>query len=41
MSATGLAGCTVAFVDYLKEIPYLRAGGAAEAGAAGGARTER
>ena len=23
MSATGLAGCTVAFVDYLKEIPYF------------------
>jgi FMNH2-dependent dimethyl sulfone monooxygenase len=25
MSATGLAGCTVAFVDYLKEIPYFLA----------------
>ena len=23
MAATGLAGCTVAFVDYLKEIPYF------------------
>jgi alkanesulfonate monooxygenase SsuD/methylene tetrahydromethanopterin reductase-like flavin-dependent oxidoreductase (luciferase family) len=23
MSATGLAGCTVAFVDYLKEIPFF------------------
>ena len=23
MSGTGLAGCTVAFVDYLKEIPYF------------------
>ncbi len=23
MSAEGLAGCTVAFVDYLKEIPYF------------------
>jgi hypothetical protein len=23
MSATGLAGCTVAFVDYLQEIPYF------------------
>jgi alkanesulfonate monooxygenase SsuD/methylene tetrahydromethanopterin reductase-like flavin-dependent oxidoreductase (luciferase family) len=23
MSATGLAGCTVAFVDYLREIPYF------------------
>jgi alkanesulfonate monooxygenase SsuD/methylene tetrahydromethanopterin reductase-like flavin-dependent oxidoreductase (luciferase family) len=23
MSASGLAGCTVAFVDYLKEIPYF------------------
>jgi dimethylsulfone monooxygenase len=23
MSATGLAGCTIAFVDYLKEIPYF------------------
>lgn len=23
MSATGLAGCTVAFLDYLKEIPYF------------------
>jgi len=23
MSATGLAGCTVAFVDYLKELPYF------------------
>src|SRR5262249_6163956 len=25
MSAAGLAGCTVAFVDYLKEIPYFLA----------------
>ena len=25
MSATGLAGCTVAFVDYLREIPYFLA----------------
>jgi alkanesulfonate monooxygenase SsuD/methylene tetrahydromethanopterin reductase-like flavin-dependent oxidoreductase (luciferase family) len=25
MSASGLAGCTVAFVDYLKEIPYFLA----------------
>ena len=25
MSATGLAGCTVAFVDYLKEIPFFLA----------------
>jgi FMNH2-dependent dimethyl sulfone monooxygenase len=23
MSATGLAGCTIAFVDYLREIPYF------------------
>ena len=23
MSATGLAGCTIAFVDYLKEIPFF------------------
>jgi alkanesulfonate monooxygenase SsuD/methylene tetrahydromethanopterin reductase-like flavin-dependent oxidoreductase (luciferase family) len=23
MSATGLAGCTIAFLDYLKEIPYF------------------
>jgi alkanesulfonate monooxygenase SsuD/methylene tetrahydromethanopterin reductase-like flavin-dependent oxidoreductase (luciferase family) len=23
MSATGLAGCTVAFVDYLQEIPFF------------------
>ncbi len=23
MSASGLAGCTVAFVDYLKEIPFF------------------
>ena len=23
MSATGLAGCTVAFVDYLKEMPFF------------------
>ncbi len=37
MSATGLAGCTVAFVDYLQGDSVLRAGGAAAAGAAGGA----
>ena len=34
MSAAGLAGTSVAFLDYLKEIPYFVAGGAAAAGAA-------
>ena len=34
MSAAGLAGTSVAFLDYLKEIPYFVAGGAAAPGSA-------
>ena len=34
MSAAGLAGTSVAFLDYLKEIPYFVAGSAAPAGTA-------
>ena len=37
MSATGLAGCTVAFVDYLREIPFFVQEGTTAAGTHGAA----